>query len=65
MEIQNFERNPLLQQLIKNYITIQYEENADYSQSAMLAELRSLTENNQLIQLFQCEYVSNYGLTQE
>ena len=49
---------PYTKKLLINYVSIQYQEEADYSDESLKNELISLHENNELDQLFLAEYLS-------
>ena len=50
---------PLTEQLLINFVKIQYEENADISEESLKAELVWLYNSNQLDQLIVGEYLLN------
>ena len=50
---------PHIKQLLINYVSIQYQEYADYSDDALKTELLSLYENNDLDQLILAEYLTS------
>lgn len=56
----NLDLTPMTKQLLINYISIMYEENADYSIESLRAELLLLERENNLEQLFIVESMSNY-----
>ena len=49
---------PLTKKLLISYVSIQYQENADYSDESLKNELIWLHENNELDQLILEEYLS-------
>ncbi len=61
-EITHLNNNPFLKVLIINYIKQQYEDNADLSDEALLAELHNLLITNNLQAIFVTESQSNYYL---
>jgi hypothetical protein len=60
MELQNFESNPILRQLLANYCLTHYEENAIIDDKHLLMEYRLLERNNELHLLFEVEKLQNY-----
>lgn len=60
MTIENIELlyTPYTKKLLINYVSIQYQEEADYSDESLKNELTSLHENNELDQLILAEYIS-------
>lgn len=60
MTIENIELlyTPYTKKLLINYVSIQYQEEADYSDESLKNELISLHENNELDQLILAEYLS-------
>lgn len=50
---------PHIKQLLITYVSIQYQEYADYSDDALKTELLSLYENNDLDQLILGEYLTS------
>ena len=50
----------MTRQLLINYISINYEENADYCEESLIAELLLLKREDRLEQLFLAESMSNY-----
>lgn len=55
----DFNRTPLTKELLRNYISCTYKENADYSEYSMRQELQALHEDNQLMLLFIQEKTDN------
>lgn len=49
---------PYTKKLLINYVSIQYQEEADYSDESLKIELIWLHENNELDQLILAEYLS-------
>jgi len=60
-KIENIELplTPLTKQLLIKFVTLKYEEYADISDDSLRAELIWLHNNNQLDQLFLCEYLTS------
>ncbi|OCK42244.1 hypothetical protein BA195_11510 [Tenacibaculum soleae] len=60
MTIENIELlyTPYTKKLLINYVSIQYQEEADYSDESLKIELIWLHENNELDQLILAEYLS-------
>lgn len=56
----NLDLTPLTRQLLINYISINYEENADYDEESLIAELLLLKRVDRLEQLFLAESMSNF-----
>ena len=56
----NLDLTPLTRQLLINYISINYEEHADFSEESLRAEILLLKRTNNLEQLFLAESLSNY-----
>lgn len=61
MEVENINLmwTPHTKKLLENYVLTQYEENADLSDDSLIREFRYLHDNNQLDQLFLCEYITS------
>ena len=60
--IENFntlEFNPILKQLLKEYVSSKYEEYATYDEDSLLAEYKYLIQNNSLNELFEWEFLQN------
>jgi hypothetical protein len=60
--IENFntlEFNPILKQLLKEYVSSKYEEYANYDGDSLLAEYKYLIQNNSLKELFEWEFLQN------
>jgi hypothetical protein len=57
--IQTIEFMPLLKNLLKNYISLNYEENADYSNFSLVAEYHLLVRINKLNDLFDAELLTS------
>lgn len=57
-EIKNFNRNPLLRQLLANYCLMVYEENAIIDDEHLLKEYRWLLLENKLAELFNSEFTN-------
>ena len=60
--IENFntlEFNPILKQLLKEYVSSKYEEYATYDKDTLLAEYNFLIQNNSLNELFEWEFLQN------
>jgi hypothetical protein len=60
--IENFntlEFNPILKQLLKEYVSSKYEEYATYDEDSLLAEYKYLIQNNSLDELFEWEFLQN------
>ena len=55
----NLEFMPLLKQQLKNYVSVNYEEAADYSNESLVAEYHYLKKNNQLHLLFEAECLTS------
>ncbi|WNW00942.1 hypothetical protein RRF68_08020 [Tenacibaculum sp. HL-MS23] len=51
--------SPLTKQLLKTYVSIQYQENADFSDESLKQELIWLYENNELDELILAEYLTS------
>lgn len=51
--------NPILTQLLKDYVCSLYEENAKYDDESLLNEYKYLLENNRLYELFEWEFLQN------
>lgn len=60
MELQNFNLNPNLRELLANYCLINYEENAINDDEHLIMEYRLLELNNELHLLFEAEKLQNY-----
>ena len=60
MELQNFNLNPNLRELLANYCLINYEENAIIDDEHLMMEYRLLERNNELHLLFEAEKLDNY-----
>ena len=60
MELQNFNLNPNLRELLANYCLINYEENAIIDDEHLIMEYRLLELNNELHLLFEAEKLQNY-----
>lgn len=60
MTIENIELlyTPYTKKLLINYVSIQYQEDADYSNESLKNELIWLHENNELDQLILAEFLS-------
>ncbi len=58
-EIQNLDYNPILKQLLIEYIYGKYEEDAIIDDLHLWQEFRYMVDNNKLIELFQFECMSN------
>lgn len=56
----NLDLTPMTRELLINYISINYEENADYCEESLIAELLLLKREDRLEQLFLAESMSNY-----
>ena len=56
----NLDLTPMTRQLLINYVSINYEENADYCEESLRAELLLLKREDRLEQLFLAESMSNY-----
>lgn len=61
MTIENIELlfTPYTKKLLLAYVSIQYQENADYSDESLKNELIWLHENNELDQLILAEYLTS------
>jgi hypothetical protein len=57
--IENFDRNPLLRELLINYCKIQYEAAAELDDYSLMQEYYLLLRENRLNDLFECEKLSN------
>ncbi len=60
--IENFrtlEFNPILKQLLKEYVCSRYEEYAKYDDESLIKEYKYLLENNSLHELFEWEFLQN------
>lgn len=55
----NLVLTPLTKELLTNYISLTYEDNADYSDDSLRAELMRLKNENNLEQLFFAEMIAN------
>lgn len=51
--------NPILKQLLKEYISSMYEESANYDEDTLLNEYNYLLKNNRLYELFDLEFLQN------
>ena len=60
MELQNFNLNPNLRELLANYCLINYEENAIIDDEHLIMEYRLLELNKELHLLFEAEKLQNY-----
>ena len=60
MELQKFDFNPKLRELLVNYCLINYEENAIIDDEHLLNEYYLLERNNELHFLFEAEKLENY-----
>jgi hypothetical protein len=60
MDLQNFDLNPKLRELLVNYCLINYEENAIIDDEHLLQEYHLLERNNELHLLFEAEKLENY-----
>jgi hypothetical protein len=60
MEIKNFNHNPVLRQLLVNYIVRTYEEDAIVDDDHLLMEYHLLIRDNRLNDLFKEEKLNNY-----
>lgn len=60
IEINDFENNPILQQLIENYCVRIYEEDTIIDDWHLIQEYNLLKKNNELHFLFDEEYLINY-----
>ncbi len=58
--VNGFERNPKLRELLVDYCLQVYNENAIIDDEHLIKEYYWLKENNQLEELFNMEYISNY-----
>jgi hypothetical protein len=60
MDLQNFDLNPNLRELLVNYCLINYEENAIIDDEHLLQEYYLLERNNELHLIFEAEKLQNY-----
>lgn len=58
-EIKDFDKNPILKQLLKAYCVMKYEENSITDDEHLLEEYKLLVKDNQLKALFECEQTNN------
>lgn len=58
-EIKDFDNNPILRQLLKDYCEMQYEENSITDDEHLLMEYNLLVKDNKLKDLFECEQINN------
>jgi hypothetical protein len=58
-EIKDFENNPILRQLLKDYCEMKYEENSVTDDDHLLMEYNLLINDNKLSDLFKCEQINN------
>lgn len=56
----NLEINQRLKELLINYVSVAYEENAVYTDESLMNEYEFLRKNNQLIDLFEAEQPDYY-----
>ena len=57
--LNTLEFNPILKQLLKEYISSTYEEYAIYDEDSLLTEYAYLVQNNRLYELFEWEFLQN------
>lgn len=58
-EITNFDNNPILKQLLVNYILREYEEDSIIDENHLMMEYNRLRDSNQLDMIFMCEELIN------
>ena len=56
--MKTLENNPALKQLLINYVSIHYEQDALFDDYNLLIEYHNLLNNNELHKLFECEALS-------